>query len=109
MADRLPGRSVPVFLVPPIPVGNATCFVTCDDHAAMKTFCLIACFAAFTVCHTRAQAPDTKARDEQLLALVKQVQEQQAQISANQKKIDGKLAELAETIRTARLFSSRTR
>jgi hypothetical protein len=47
--------------------------------------------------------------EEQLLALVKQVQEQQAQIVSNQKKIDGKLADLAETIRTARIFSSRSR
>ena len=51
-----------------------------------------------------AQTPAPTSSDQELLALVKEVQEQQAQISANQKKIDGKLAELAETIRTARLF-----
>ena len=76
----------------------------------MKTFCLIACFTAFALFSTRAQAPTAKDDEqEQLLALVKQVQEQQAQIVSNQKKIDGKLADLAETIRTARIFSSRSR
>jgi hypothetical protein len=75
----------------------------------MKKFCLITCFAVFSVFPTRAQAPNTKDQDEQLLALMKQVQEQQGQIVTNQKKIDSKLADLAETIRTARLFSSRTR
>jgi uncharacterized protein YlxW (UPF0749 family) len=75
----------------------------------MKTLCLIACFASFALFSTRAQAPNTKDQEEQLLALVKQVQAQQAQLGANQKKIDGKLAELAETIRTARIFSSRSR
>ena len=75
----------------------------------MKKFCLITCFAVFSVLPTRAQAPDAKGQEEQLLELMKEVQDQQGQIVSNQKKIDGKLAELAETIRTARLFSSRTR
>ena len=75
----------------------------------MKKFCLITCFAVFSVLPTRAQAPNAKDQEEQLLALMKEVQEQQGQIVTNQKKIDGKLAELTETIRTARLFSSRTR
>ena len=42
-------------------------------------------------------------------ALVKDVQAQQAQIVANQTKIDSKLADLAETIRMARIFSRRSR
>jgi hypothetical protein len=46
---------------------------------------------------------------QQLLALVKEVQAQQAQIAANQAKIEAKLAELAETIRIARIYSSRSR
>ena len=46
---------------------------------------------------------------QQLLALVKEVQTQQAQIAANQAKIEAKLAELAETIRVARIYSSRSR
>jgi hypothetical protein len=63
----------------------------------------ITLFAASAI---RGQAPD--ANDEQrLLALVKEVQAQDAQIAANQAKIDAKLAEIAETIRVARIFTSR--
>jgi hypothetical protein len=56
-----------------------------------------------------AQAPDPKEEQRQLLALVKEVQAQQEQIVANQAKIDAKLADLAETLHTARIFSSRSR
>ena len=56
-----------------------------------------------------AQAPDPKEDQRQLLALVKEVQAQQEQIVANQAKIDAKLADLGETLRTARIFSSRSR
>ena len=58
---------------------------------------------------TGAQAPSSNGEREALLALAKQVQEQQSQIVANQTKIDTKLAELAELIRVARLYSSRGR
>ena len=75
----------------------------------MKTVCLIACLALLSVFAVSAQAPTAKSDDEQLLELVKQVQEQQAQIVSNQKKIDGKLAAVAEAIRTARIFASRGR
>jgi hypothetical protein len=53
-----------------------------------------------------AQTPDTR-QEEQLLALAKEVQVQQAQIAENQAKIDSKLAEIAETIRVARIYSKR--
>jgi hypothetical protein len=56
-----------------------------------------------------AQAPDPKDDQEKLLALVKDVQAQQSQIATNQTKIDAKLADLAETLRVARIFSSRSR
>jgi hypothetical protein len=42
-----------------------------------------------------------------LNALIGEVQAQQAAIAANQVQIDQKIAALAETIRTARLFSKR--
>jgi hypothetical protein len=47
--------------------------------------------------------------EQQLLALLKEVQTQQAQIVANQAKIDGKLADVAESVRLARVFSKRER
>jgi len=54
----------------------------------------------------RGQAPD--ASDEsKLLVLVKEVQTQQAQIADNQAKIDAKLAQIAETLRVARIFTAR--
>jgi hypothetical protein len=53
-----------------------------------------------------AQTPAAK-DDQQLLALVKEVQAQQAQIVDNQGKIDTKLAELTETVRVARIFAGR--
>lgn len=55
-----------------------------------------------------AQAPKTESKDEQqLVALTKEVQAQQAQITDNQAKIEAKLAEVAEAIRLARIYSSR--
>lgn len=55
-----------------------------------------------------AQTPDSR-QEEQLLALAKEIQAQQVQIADNQAKIDGKLAEVAETIRVARLYSARAK
>ena len=42
-----------------------------------------------------------------LLALVKDVQIQQAQLAANQAKIEEKLTALSEAIRTARIYTKR--
>jgi len=56
---------------------------------------------------TSAQAPAQK-DDQAALQLAKEVQAQQVEIAANQTKIEAKLAEIAETIRIARIFSSRS-
>ena len=53
-----------------------------------------------------AQAPASK-DDQELLVLIKEVQSQQSQIAVNQGKIEAKLAELAETIRVARLTAGK--
>jgi hypothetical protein len=56
---------------------------------------------------TSAQAP---AQDDQtVLQLVKDVQAQQLEIAANQVKIETKLAEVAEAVRIARIYASRSR
>jgi hypothetical protein len=53
-----------------------------------------------------AQTPDTN-QEQKLLALIKEVQTQQTQLAENQTKIEEKLAAVAETIRTARIYTKR--
>jgi hypothetical protein len=53
-----------------------------------------------------AQTPDSN-QEAKLLALVKDVQAQQAQLAANQAKIEEKLTALSEAIRTARIYTKR--
>ena len=53
-----------------------------------------------------AQTPDAN-QEQKLLALIKEVQTQQAQLAENQGKIEEKLAVVAQTIRTARIYSKR--
>lgn len=53
-----------------------------------------------------AQTPNAKETDE-LNALLSEVQTQQKEIAENHARIDEKLATLAETVREARIFSSR--
>ena len=55
-----------------------------------------------------AQTPDPN-QEAKLLALVKEVQTQQAQLAANQAKIEEKLATVSEAIRTARIYTKRGR
>ena len=54
-----------------------------------------------------AQAPQQTSAQAELAALIKQVRAQQAAVAVNQVKINEKLATLAETIRLARIYSSR--
>ncbi len=54
-----------------------------------------------------AQTPESN-DERRLLTLIKEVQVQQGQIADNQAKVDAKLADVAETIRTARIFASRS-
>ena len=54
-----------------------------------------------------AQSPQRNPAQEELTALIKEVRAQQAAVAANQAKINEKLATLAETIRVARIYSSR--
>jgi hypothetical protein len=55
-----------------------------------------------------AQAPSASASNhEQLVALIKEIRDQQTALTENQGKIDEKLAALTEAIRQARIYSSR--
>lgn len=59
----------------------------------------------------RASAADTQAdRDQQqMAALTREIQTQQAAIADNQKKIDEKMAAIAEALRLARIYAGRGR
>ena len=54
-------------------------------------------------------AKDNQREQQQLLALLKEVQSQQATIAENQTKIDAKAAVIAEVLRQAKIYSSRGR
>jgi len=53
-----------------------------------------------------AQTPQPD-QEQKLLALIKDVQTQQAQLAENQGKIEEKLAAVTETVRTARIYAKR--
>jgi ABC-type transporter MlaC component len=55
-----------------------------------------------------AEAPSaSQQQEQQVLAVAKEVQNQQVAIAENQAKIDAKLATIAEYLRVARIYSSR--
>jgi hypothetical protein len=62
----------------------------------------------FVMSFSAGQTPDAN-QEQKLLALIKEVQTQQAQLAENQAKIEEKLAEVAESVRTARIYSKRER
>ena len=77
----------------------------------MKTLpALIAtCLLALPVTASAAEPSKENEREQQqLLALAKEVQAQQAAITENQAKIDAKLAAIAEALRLAKIYSSRS-
>ena len=83
----------------------------CDRFAAMKFLpALIAtCLFALAVSASAAEpSKESESEQQQLLALVKEVQNQQAAIAENQTKIDAKLAAIAEALRLAKIYSSRS-
>jgi hypothetical protein len=74
----------------------------------MKPTLLFAFCAIFTLASSApAQAPQQNPGQAELAALIKEVRAQQAAVAANQVKINERLATLTETIRMARIFSSR--
>jgi hypothetical protein len=63
---------------------------------------------ALLVAAPAADAPGaSQQQEQQVLAVAKEVQSQQAAIAENQGKIDAKLAIIAEALRVARIYSSR--
>ncbi len=54
-----------------------------------------------------ADAPNASQPEQQILAVAKEVQNQQLAIAENQAKIDAKVATIAETLRVAKIYASR--
>jgi hypothetical protein len=54
-----------------------------------------------------AQTPEANL-EAKLLALIKEVQTQQAQMAENQKQIEAKLTDIGETVRVARIYAGRS-
>ena len=62
--------------------------------------------ASLAVSASVAQTPDAN-EGAKLLALIKDVQTQQAQLAENQAKIEEKLAAVSEAVRAARIYAKR--
>jgi hypothetical protein len=78
-----------------------------SPFAKMNRVFLLLIFAIFVASGGVAQTPANL--EAKLLALVKDVQTQQAQLAANQAKIEEKLAAVTESVRTARIYTKRER
>jgi hypothetical protein len=77
----------------------------------MKFLSTLLATSLLTTVLTASAAEPPKANEQeqqQLLALAKEVQSQQALIAENQAKIDAKLVTIAEALRLARIYSSRS-
>jgi hypothetical protein len=69
---------------------------------------VIACqFALLSTASAAEPSKEAEREQQQVLALAKEVQAQQALIAENQTKIDAKLATVAEALRLAKIYSSR--
>ena len=78
----------------------------------MKILCAFISISMLGVAvNARAAEPakDLERDQQQVAALAKEVQAQQVTIADNQKKIDEKLAVIAEALRQARIYSTRAR
>ena len=87
---------------------NTTCLFSSAEAQFTKRTISYGLFVLLSVLITSGPAQNPPSETEQrLTALVQQIQAQQAQIAANQEKIDTKLAEVTEAVRVARIFAGR--
>ena len=72
---------------------------------------LIVCcvFGAAVRASAAEPSKESEREQQQVVALAKEVQGQQAAIAENQTKIDAKLATIAEAVRQAKIYTSRGR
>jgi hypothetical protein len=101
---------IPQAVSAPLPFATALRNVTCSLAARDLFFDMkkITLLGAFIVLAASLAAQSPVADDQkQLEAMLEDVQAQQLEIADNQIKIDGKLAQVAEAIRVARIYASR--
>jgi len=72
----------------------------------MKPIALIASLALALAPGATAADPATQP-EQQMLAVIKEIQAQQAAMAENQAKIEARLATVTETVRIAKIYSSR--
>ena len=70
---------------------------------------LIPCFFACASVSAAEPAKESEHEQQQIAAVAREVQNQQAAILANQTKINEKLATIAEALRQAKIFAGRGR
>ena len=71
---------------------------------------IVCCVVGAAVCAPAAEpSKESEREQQQVVALAKEVQGQQAAIAENQTKIDAKLATIAEAVRQAKIYTSRGR
>ena len=71
---------------------------------------ILSALIALCLASAGASAAEPQAdRDQQLVAITKEVQSQLTAIADNQKKIDEKMAAIAEAMRQARIYAGRGR
>lgn len=78
----------------------------------MKLFSTLAAaffFGAVLIVPAAEPAKETERDQQQVVALGKEVQAQQAAIADNQAKIDAKMTTIAEALRQAKIYTSRGR
>jgi ABC-type transporter MlaC component len=73
----------------------------------MKQIAAIVALALSCAAASVEAAEPPSSQDQQVLALVKEIQAQQAKIAENQAALDAKLATVAEAVRLARIYASR--
>ena len=78
-----------------------------DSNCRMKRFAALSLMSVALLASTQAAAP-VSPQEQQLLAALKEVQAQQALMAENQAKIEAKLVTVAEAVRIAKIYSSRS-
>ncbi len=73
----------------------------------MKQLAAIVAVSLFEVLPFRGAEPTTADQNVQLAALIKEIQSQNVAMAQNQAAIEAKLATVAESVRLARIYTSR--